>query len=127
VRIGVGVTRIFEVLRGTHHTVLLFAAGSDPHGLLQHAAHLEQRHPGLVLARVVCTDPPATSQPRLLHDPQSILHRAYGADQPISFVIRPDGHIASRIRPATAAQLTADLDARLKTAPTQHEWPSSAL
>jgi 2-polyprenyl-6-methoxyphenol hydroxylase-like FAD-dependent oxidoreductase len=125
--IGVGVTRIFEVLRGTHHTVLLFAAGSDPHGLLQHAAHLEQRHPGLVLARVVCTDPPATSQPRLLHDPQSILHRAYGADQPISFVIRPDGHIASRIRPATAAQLTADLDARLKTAPTQHEWPSSAL
>jgi 2-polyprenyl-6-methoxyphenol hydroxylase-like FAD-dependent oxidoreductase len=113
-----GVTRIFEVLRGTHHTVLLFAAGSDPRGLLQHATFLEQRHPGLALARVVCTEPPATSQPRLLHDPQSILHRAYGADQPTSFVIRPDGHIASRIRPATATPLTADLDARLGTAPT---------
>ncbi|MGH3811501.1 MAG: FAD-dependent monooxygenase [Pseudonocardiaceae bacterium] len=125
--IGAGVTRIFEVRRGTHHTVLLFAAGSDPRGLLQHATHLEQRHPGLVLARVVCTEPPATSQPRLLHDPHSTLHRAYGADQPTSFVIRPDGHIASRIRPATATQLTADLDARLGTAPTQHEQPSSAL
>jgi 2-polyprenyl-6-methoxyphenol hydroxylase-like FAD-dependent oxidoreductase len=125
--IGTGVTRIFEVLRGTHHTVLLFAAGSDPHGLLQHATHLEQRYPGLVLARVVCTDPPATSQPQLLHDPQSILHRAYGADQPTSFVIRPDGHIASRIHPATATPLTADLNTRLGTAPTQHEQSSSAL
>ncbi|MGH3800797.1 MAG: FAD-dependent monooxygenase [Pseudonocardiaceae bacterium] len=125
--IGAGVTRIFEVLRGTHHTVLLFAAGCDPRGLLQHATHLEQRHPGLALARVICTEPPATNQPRLLHDPQSTLHHAYGADQPTSFVIRPDGHIASRIRPATATQLTADLDARLGTAPTQHEQPSSAL
>ncbi len=112
--IGAGVTRIFEVFRGTHHTVLLFAAGSDSRGLLQHAAHLEQRHPGLVLAQVVCTEPPSTSQPRLLHDPQSTLHRAYGADQPTSFVIRPDGHIASRIRPVTATQLTADLDARVR-------------
>ncbi|MGH3810841.1 MAG: hypothetical protein ACRDUV_00085 [Pseudonocardiaceae bacterium] len=42
-------------------------------------------------------------------------------------MIRPDGHIASRIRPATATELTADLDARLGTAPTQHEQPSSAL
>jgi 2-polyprenyl-6-methoxyphenol hydroxylase-like FAD-dependent oxidoreductase len=125
--IGAGVTRIFEVLRGTHHTVLLFAAGSDPRGLLQHAAHLEQRHPGVALARVVSTEPPATSQPRLLHDPHSTLHRAYGADQPTSFVIRPDGHIASRIRPATATQLTADLDARLGPRQTQHEQPSSAL
>ncbi|MGH4020320.1 MAG: hypothetical protein ACRDT0_14010 [Pseudonocardiaceae bacterium] len=64
-------TRIFGVLRGAHHTVLLFAAGTGPSGLLQHAAALEQRYPDLVDARVVCTQPPATTQPRLLHDPAS--------------------------------------------------------
>jgi hypothetical protein len=105
--------------------VLLFAADADSHGLLEHARHLEQRYPGLVLARVISSGPGPTDQPWLVHDPAGAAHRAYGADHPTSFVIRPDGHLAARIRPATGPALTADLNTRLATTPTRPPQPSS--
>lgn len=80
--------RLYDVFRGTHHTVLLFTGLDDdtrPAAELRRLAEqLEQDHPGLVKAHVV--DTPSA-------------HRQYGVTTPSAFVIRPDKYISYRGRP----------------------------
>ncbi|QPP07369.1 2-polyprenyl-6-methoxyphenol hydroxylase [Streptomyces bathyalis] len=108
--------RLHDVLRGTHHTVLLFTGLGD-HArssveLCRVAERLEEAHPGLVKARVISAER-MTDQPLVLADPDRSAHRRYGITAAGAFVIRPDGHVGHRGRPIDVDRLMADLAARL--------------
>jgi hypothetical protein len=103
---GEGVHRLHEVLRGTHHTVLLFTAGSPAQPLLHSARELEGRYGPRLVAKVVAPD--GTGD---LSDPGGLLHRRYAAEPGSVYVIRPDRHVGHRGRdPRDAAD---DLAVRL--------------
>ncbi|MBB3603492.1 2-polyprenyl-6-methoxyphenol hydroxylase-like FAD-dependent oxidoreductase [Mycolicibacterium sp. BK556] len=94
--------RLYDVFRGTHHTVLLFTGLDDEARpaieLCRIAEQLEQENPGLVKARVVTAERFA-DHPAALGDPTRSAHRQYGMTTPGAFVIRPDKYISYRGRP----------------------------
>ncbi len=107
---------LYEVLRGTQHTVLLFT-GLDDHArpaveLCRIAEQLEQDYPGLVRARVITAERFA-DHPVALGDPTRSAHRQYGVASACAFIVRPDGYIGYRGRPVDVDRLRADLDRRL--------------
>jgi 2-polyprenyl-6-methoxyphenol hydroxylase-like FAD-dependent oxidoreductase len=108
--------RLFEVFRGTQHTVLLFTGLDDAARpaveLCRIAEQLEQTYPGLVKARVVSAERFA-DHPAALGDPTRSAHRQYGVTAPSAFVVRPDKHIGYRGRSVDVDTLTAELARRL--------------
>jgi len=108
--------RLHDVLRGTHHTVLLFTGldeGAQPAvELCRIADQIERSYPELVRARVVSAERFA-DHPMALGDPDRSAHRQYGMTASSAFVIRPDAHIGYRGRPVDAERLLADLAVRL--------------
>jgi len=108
--------RLYEVFRGTQHTVLLFTGFDDDARpaveLCRIAEQLEQTYPGLVKARVVTAERYA-DHPAALGDPTRSAHRQYGVEGTSAFVVRPDKYIGYRGRPVDLDRLTADLDRRL--------------
>jgi 2-polyprenyl-6-methoxyphenol hydroxylase-like FAD-dependent oxidoreductase len=110
--------RLYEVFRGTHHTVLLFTGLDDDARpaveLCRIAEQLEQRYPGMVKARVVTAERFA-DHPAALGDPTRSAHRQYGATSASAFIVRPDKYIGYRGRPVDADRLMADLARRLSS------------
>jgi 2-polyprenyl-6-methoxyphenol hydroxylase-like FAD-dependent oxidoreductase len=108
--------RVHEVLRGTHHTVVLFTGLDDAARpaveLCRIAERIESSYPGLVKARVISAERYA-DHPAALGDPDRSAHRQYGVTAASAFVIRPDAHIGYRGRPVDVDRLMADLAARL--------------
>jgi hypothetical protein len=111
--------RLYDVFRGTHHTVLLFTGvdeGARPAvELCRIAEQIELAYPGLVKARVVAAERFA-DHPAALGDPARSAHRQYGIEAASAFVIRPDAYIGYRGQPVDVDRLLADLARRLPTA-----------
>jgi 2-polyprenyl-6-methoxyphenol hydroxylase-like FAD-dependent oxidoreductase len=120
--------RLYEVFRGTHHTVLLFTGLDDEARpaveLCRIAEQIEQMYPGLVKARVVTAEHFADHSVAL-GDPTRSAHRQYGIASASAFVVRPDKYIGYRGRPVDLDRLMADLARRLPAA-SQLERPSTA-
>ncbi|WP_101947206.1 FAD-dependent monooxygenase [Mycobacterium sp. 3519A] len=116
VTIGGAPSHLYEVFRGTRHTVLLFTGLDDEARpaveLCRIAEQLEQAYPGLVTARVVTAERYA-DHAAALGDPTRAAHRQYGVTAPSAFVIRPDKYVGYRGRPVDAEELLADLARRL--------------
>ncbi|MGZ3459895.1 MAG: aromatic-ring hydroxylase C-terminal domain-containing protein, partial [Archangium sp.] len=113
---GAGVERLHEVLRGTHHTLLLFAgqASDEEMGTFLEllARRLEKAYgPELLRARVVVTG--AEPGPYTLEDATGEVHRRFGAGAACLYLVRPDGHVGYRARPIQAKPLLAELAARM--------------
>ena len=108
--------RLYDVFRGTQHTVLLFTGLDDDARpaveLCRIAEQLEQAYPGMVTARVVSAERYA-DHPAALGDPTRSVHRQYGVSAASAFVIRPDKYIGYRGRPVDVDRLLADLARRL--------------
>jgi 2-polyprenyl-6-methoxyphenol hydroxylase-like FAD-dependent oxidoreductase len=108
--------RLYDVLRGTHHTVLLFTGLDDQarpaFELCRIAERIERSYLGLVRARVITAERRA-DHPAALGDPDRFAHRQYATKSACAFVIRPDGHIGYRSRPVDGDRLIADLSVRL--------------
>jgi 2-polyprenyl-6-methoxyphenol hydroxylase-like FAD-dependent oxidoreductase len=112
--------RLFDLLRGPRHTLLLHAGPEHASGAgaarlqecataARHAAH------GLLDAYlIVAADVPETARPAGLRPPR-VLDRAggfqvaYAPRDGEAFLIRPDGHLSGRFHPATPDRLTAHL------------------
>ena len=105
--------RLFRVLRGTAHSLLLFdgsAATAEGYRTLGAiAAKVTERYPGLVTPHVVV---PGTSRPAALSwkgsvllDETSELHHRYGAGSECLYLVRPDGYVGFRSQPAELAAL----------------------
>ncbi|MFF1818759.1 FAD-dependent monooxygenase [Kribbella sp. NPDC058245] len=89
-----GSGRLYDVLRGTHHTVLLFEDTVDLTGL---AVQISATYPELVVARVIgAEEKDARSQ--------------YGVERAAAFVIRPDKYVGYRGAPE---DVLSDLAQRL--------------
>jgi len=99
--------RLFELTPGTRH-VLLILTGSrlgreDARRRAEPLAAVVS-FADLIDAHVVAPGPAAPPDATLL-DPDGSLHRAYGADDETLVLIRPDGYVGYRSRPADAPRL----------------------
>jgi 2-polyprenyl-6-methoxyphenol hydroxylase-like FAD-dependent oxidoreductase/heme-degrading monooxygenase HmoA len=97
--------RVFDLTRGTHATLLLWADGSADPGALEELAAAVRRdtrgqvRPYLVLAPGTAV-PPLVELP-VLTDPSGRFRAAYGiaGTGTAAYVVRPDGHVGFRARP----------------------------
>ncbi|QRN98614.1 FAD-dependent monooxygenase [Archangium violaceum] len=113
---GEGVTRLHEVLRGPHHTLLLFT-GLEPEAkvrseLVALARRLEAAYGSLLRARVVVAGE-GTPAPYVLADEGGAVHRRFGAGAECFYLIRPDGYVGHRERPIEQKRLEAELTRRM--------------
>lgn len=109
--------RLFELLSGTRHVLLLFAGQLADQVAArtrqQRLLTLCQRYSALVDRYTIL--PPDGKATVAAHDSSIVvdaggeLHRAYGARDEILFVIRPDGYIGHRSEPADPERLEAGL------------------
>ena len=119
---------LFEVFRGTHHTLLLFA-GLDPEpGAVDRldalASAVAQRYGPLIrpyLAIAAASPPPSdpTTTPLLL-DSELSLHHRYGADAECLYLVRPDKYVGFRAQPADQDSLEGYLERILLPASRRH-------
>lgn len=113
-----GSPRLFDLFRGTHHTLLLFdgsaATEEGYHRFDAICTWVTERYPDLVRPTVVLTRSSRPEKLRwtgsVLDDTQAQVHRLYGARAECLYLIRPDGHVAYRSQPADKDKLAAYLD-----------------
>lgn len=83
---------LYQVLRGPHHTVLLFTGLDDDATaaaeLCRLAERIEAAYPKLVRAWVISAERFA-DHPLVLGDPDRQVHRQYGISSASAFVVRP--------------------------------------
>ncbi len=105
-------TRVFDLFRGTHFTLLLFdgPAGTSA-GYDRLAATARRVRAALgedVRAHVVVPGdrrPAGLSDVDVLLDPDRDVHRRYAAAAESLYLVRPDGYVAFRSQPATVEPL----------------------
>jgi hypothetical protein len=97
-RDGVGFPlRLFELFRGTHHTVLVYGAPTPAEADV--AQWLRTSWPGLVrVYRIVGPDGATQGDANwpVLVDSERDFQRLYGAGQSTVYVVRPDGYVGFR-------------------------------
>lgn len=120
--LGEGEGRLFDLLRGTHHTLLLFDGAARTEEGYQRFSRLDAR----IRARLgegvrVHAIVPDRARPEalaegvhVLLDPEGALHRRFGARTECLYLIRPDGYVGYRCQPADEAKLEAYLDRVLR-------------
>ena len=106
--------RLFELLAGTRHTLLLFCGvrlGEDDTRRRSAALRTAtQAYSGLIDAFVVVPGAAAPSDEAagapVLLDPDGALHRTYAAEDETLCLVRPDGYLGYRSRTADATRLS---------------------
>jgi 2-polyprenyl-6-methoxyphenol hydroxylase-like FAD-dependent oxidoreductase len=98
---GPGPRRLFELLRGTRHTLLVFAgddSSADDQELCYAALRVAESYPRLVDVHRIARERGANGAAPIpaAIDPDGMLHAAYGAAKPAVYLIRPDGYVAFR-------------------------------
>jgi 2-polyprenyl-6-methoxyphenol hydroxylase-like FAD-dependent oxidoreductase len=108
---GASSTTLFDLLRGPRHTLLLLpGVQREPAG----AAHLAELAAALsadfgdVIDTYVVNGEESPGA-RVVQDPKRELHRRYGATSESLYLIRPDGYVGFRSRPADLAALREQL------------------
>ncbi|MFJ8623551.1 FAD-dependent monooxygenase [Kitasatospora sp. NPDC093550] len=111
--------RLHELLRGTHHVLLLSAGpATDTRTLRTCAAAAHAAAHGLLDAYAVLPPDPAPSPTApsadglrlpVLHDTGGAFRTAYRPDDGEALLIRPDGHLAARLPATDPAHLVAHL------------------
>jgi len=108
--------RLFEVLRGTRHTLLSFVGrwpSRDGNAALEAVAAAVDRKLGeRVSIHTVVTDraPRAGLRSPTWIDPEGRLHRRYAASGPSVYLVRPDGYVGFRGRPPQPDAVVAYFD-----------------
>lgn len=109
--------RLFQVIAGTAHHLLLFDAKSTLEGyenFVSIADEISERYGHLVKTHAIVPvdDIPALQKfnGNFLVDPDQDAHRLYGANAECLYLIRPDGYIGFRSQPADQKQITTYLD-----------------
>jgi hypothetical protein len=112
-----GREHLFDILRGTRHTLLLFdGAASTEEGyrtLERIGQRARERYGSLIDVHVVVPSaaPPAALRwdGAVIFDGESDVHRRYGARSECLYLVRPDGYVAYRSQPADGEKLEAYL------------------
>lgn len=116
-RFGVGhPLRLFELTRGTAHTLLVYAdetVGPDVMtGFEKLADKVRERDPRLINVYLMVS--PGASVPEglelpVVRDTAGAFRSAYGVAGPAAYLIRPDGHVGFRSMPVSATALDEHL------------------
>ena len=107
-----GPARLFQVLRGTKHVLLVFEGshGDPDDGTIEAIAKRARRHHEEIAAYLI---PRASAGPGwdgpVLEDPEGHLHDRFGARGTCLYLIRPDGYVGYRAMPADAEKLAGYL------------------
>lgn len=109
--------RLFELLRDPRHTLLLFAGGdataSACHNLTAIGRATRKIYKQGIAAHLIVAGKEVPSdtvwEGSILLDVEQSVHQRYGADMPCLYLVRPDGHIGFRSKPARAERLQAYL------------------
>jgi len=91
--------RLFDLFRGTHVTLLLFAGSAGYAGVIDTARQVCAAAGDEVRSYIVVTggQPPARLAPEnVFLDPDGEAHRLYGAIAGSQYLVRPDGYVAWR-------------------------------
>jgi 2-polyprenyl-6-methoxyphenol hydroxylase-like FAD-dependent oxidoreductase/heme-degrading monooxygenase HmoA len=112
-RFGVGhPVRLFELTRGTAHTLLVHADGTTEHDEFAGFEKLAEKVRGFVNIYVLASPdarvPEGLDLP-VLRDAAGGFRTAYGLRGTGAYLIRPDGHVGFRSSPVSAAALDAHL------------------
>ena len=108
--------RLYDLLRGVHHTLVLFG-GPEPEtaswqNLAAIAQAVREQHGDLVQVYTIVDGssvPAGLGDSGVLLDTEGAAHHRYQSDLPMLYLIRPDGYIGFRSRPADQSALTAYL------------------
>ncbi|MET7370254.1 FAD-dependent monooxygenase [Streptomyces sp. NPDC005566] len=105
--------RLFTLLRGRDHTLLLYADDEEqPERFDEVAAAAERAAPGLLNACAVLA--PKVRAPGLrlpaVHDGLDEFRSMYGARGGEAILVRPDGYLGLRVTPATGPELRSYLE-----------------
>ncbi len=107
--------RLFDLLRGREHVLLLYGPGPALDGLAELTSAVRGFAPGRVgvCAILAETEPdrPASALVPVYRDGRGEFARLYGVREPAAFVVRPDGYLGARLCPPTAAGLLAHFSA----------------
>lgn len=104
--------RLFDLLRGPHHTLLLHAGPDTPAELLHRCAEAATAAAhGLLDVYVVLAPESRPTGVRLpcVRDGEGAFAAAYAARPGEAFIVRPDGYLSARCHPADPEQLVARL------------------
>lgn len=109
--------RLYDVLRGAHHTLMLFggpAPKAENWQDLNAIAQALQGHQAGTMKMYIIVDGADTpnglvGDHHVLLDTEGAAHHRYQADLPALYLIRPDGYIGFRSRPADQTALTTYL------------------
>jgi len=113
--------RLFEIVRGTRHTLLLFGGthptAEDYDHLENLAKEVQENYAELIAVHMVIAGqepPPELAwDGSMLYDNERIVHQRYGADSSCLYLIRPDGYIGFRSLPANSIYLLSYLKGQL--------------
>lgn len=113
-----GHERLYDILRGTHHTLLLFDGPQQTGGGYARFARVTAaavaRAGDRVRAFVVVPGQERPeglgSEANVLFDPEGELHRRFGARSECLYLVRPDGYVGYRCQPADEHRLAAYLE-----------------
>ncbi|MFE3108931.1 FAD-dependent monooxygenase [Kitasatospora indigofera] len=104
--------RLFDLLRGPHHTLLLHAGPDTPAELLHRCAGAATAAAHGLLDVYVLLAPdarPADVQLPCVRDAEGAFAAAYAARPGEAVIVRPDGYVGARCHPADPEQLVARL------------------
>ncbi len=113
--------RLFDLLRGTSHTLLLFGGpeptAKDWAGLVATTADVRRQWGDLVRSFLIVDegtwiderDAAGVGEGSLVVDTDGALHHRYAAEMPCAYLIRPDGYVGFRSRPADPTALSSYL------------------
>jgi len=105
-------TTLFDLLRGPKHTLLLFAAAESDAASRSRLAELAAEVHAAFGDVIDCyaVDGEGLPGARAVQDPKQQLRRRYGASAECLYLIRPDGYVGHRSRPASLTSLREHLD-----------------
>ncbi len=116
--------RLFEAIRGTSHSLLLFDGKPTEEGyrnMEKIASRINEQFGDLITTHlIIAADKiPASLKftGKVYLDPDLTVHSTYGASSESLYLIRPDGYIGFRSQPARLAPLLSHLSKLLKMAP----------
>ncbi|MFF0218406.1 FAD-dependent monooxygenase [Streptomyces vinaceus] len=109
--------RLYDLLRGREHMLLLYGPGPELDGLAELASVVRGHAPGRVEVCAILAEAgpgaeadagPAAPVP-VYRDGRGEFARMYGVREPAAFVVRPDGYLGARLCPPTLSGLEAHL------------------